>query len=243
MRDVGGDDPHHRQHADDEQRGQDPPHPGARRRSRRHARGWAAIAIAVRGRWQRRWHRAGRWRRRVRVTAGRRVATSEATSEAQFGGVRGIGQRALEFPDPVLRVVLRFHQCAPKGPAACAVGGMAAGEQRVVVGLSVSPRRVRGVSENSFRCTPAGVCSLGLHVVWCSKYRCRILGGRVAARCGELQEQIAGAQGREIVAKEVMPERNRARVLWSTSYVAVPVGSVSESTVRRHIEHDGDAVA
>jgi putative transposase len=40
------------------------------------------------------------------------------------------------------------------------------------------------------------VSSLGLHVVWCPKYRRRILGGRVARRCGELLERI--------VAKEIM---------------------------------------
>src|SRR6478609_3322688 len=56
------------------------------------------------------------------------------------------------------------------------------------------------------RCTPAGVCSLGLHLVWCPKYRRRVLGGRVAARCGQLMEQIAAAHGWEIVAKEVMPD-------------------------------------
>ena len=50
---------------------------------------------------------------------------------------------------------------------------------------------VRGMSERRFRRTPGGVSSLGLHVVWCPKYRRRILGGRVARRCGELLEQIA----------------------------------------------------
>jgi len=47
---------------------------------------------------------------------------------------------------------------------------------------------------------------LGLHLVWCPKYRRRVLGGRVAARCDELLEQIAGERGWEIVAKEVMPD-------------------------------------
>jgi putative transposase len=60
--------------------------------------------------------------------------------------------------------------------------------------------------ERRFRRTPAGVCSLGLHLVWCPKCRRRILGGRVAARCGELLEQIAAERGWEIVAKEVMPD-------------------------------------
>jgi putative transposase len=62
------------------------------------------------------------------------------------------------------------------------------------------------MSERRFGHTPAGVCSLGLHLVWCPKCRRRILGGRVAARCGELLERIAAERGWEIVAKEVMPD-------------------------------------
>jgi NAD(P)H-dependent flavin oxidoreductase YrpB (nitropropane dioxygenase family) len=36
------------------------------------------------------------------------------------------------------------------------------------------------MSERRFRRTPGGVSSLGLHGVWCPKYRRRILGGRSA---------------------------------------------------------------
>lgn len=143
----------------------------------------------------------------------------------------------------------------------------------------MSLRNVCGVSERRFRCTPGGVCSLGLHLVWCPKYRRRILGGRVAARCDELLEQIASEHGWQIVAKEVMLDhvhlfvrvgpadapamvvrafkgrtarvlrhefpylRRLAKVLWSPSYFAASVGYVSESTVRRYIEHQWDAVA
>ncbi len=142
----------------------------------------------------------------------------------------------------------------------------------------MSLRRVRGVSGQRFRRTPGGVCSLGLHLVWCSKYRRRILGGRVAARLDELLEQIAAEHGWQIVAKEVMPDhvhlfvrvgpadapasvvrafkgrtarvlrqefpylRSRAKVLWSPAYFAASVGYVSETTVRRYIEHQWDAV-
>ncbi|HEX3545600.1 MAG TPA: transposase, partial [Mycobacterium sp.] len=63
------------------------------------------------------------------------------------------------------------------------------------------------MSERRVRRTPGGVCSLGLHVVWCPKYRRWVLGGRVAARCGELLEQVADARGGGIVAREVMPDR------------------------------------
>jgi putative transposase len=129
------------------------------------------------------------------------------------------------------------------------------------------------------RRTPGGVCSLGLHLVWCPKYRRRVLGGRAAARCGELVEQIAAEHGGEIVAKEVMPDlvhlfvwvgptdvsaavvraftgrtarvlraefpylRRFEKGLWSPSYFAASVGYVSESTMRRYIEHQWDAVA
>jgi putative transposase len=50
------------------------------------------------------------------------------------------------------------------------------------------------------------VCSLGLHRVWCLKYRRRVLDGAVAARCGELLEQVAAEHGWEIVPEEAMPD-------------------------------------
>jgi putative transposase len=62
------------------------------------------------------------------------------------------------------------------------------------------------MSERRFRRTPGGVSSLGLHVVWCPKYRRRIPGGRVGRRLSELLEQIADEHGWQIVAKEVMPD-------------------------------------
>ena len=135
------------------------------------------------------------------------------------------------------------------------------------------------MSERRLRRTPGGVCSLGLHLVWCPRYRRAVLGGRVAARCGALLEQVAAEHGWEIVAKEVLPDhvhlfvrvgptdapatvvgafkgrtarvlraefpylRRFAKVLWSPSYFAASVGYVSESTVRRYIEHQWDKVA
>jgi putative transposase len=137
---------------------------------------------------------------------------------------------------------------------------------------------VRGMCEGRFRRAQGGVSSLGLQLVWCPKYRRPILGGRVAARCGELVEQVATDHDWQIVAKEVMPDHvrllvrvrptgaparvvralkgatarvlragfpclhRRARVLWSRSYLAACVGYVSESRVRRHVEHRWDAV-
>lgn len=73
------------------------------------------------------------------------------------------------------------------------------------------------MSEHQFGRILGGVCSFGLHLAWCPKYRRRIVGGRVAAQCGELLEQIAGEHGWEIVAKEVMPDQVRLFVLVGTT--------------------------
>jgi putative transposase len=144
--------------------------------------------------------------------------------------------------------------------------------------LSVPLRNVCGMVGQRFRRTPGGVCSLGLHVVWCPKYRRRVLGGRTARRLDELLEQIADEHGWRIVAHEVMPDhvrlfvrvgptdapaavvralkgrtarvlraefphlRSFAKVLWSPAYFAASVGCVSETAVRRYIEHQWDAV-
>ena len=94
----------------------------------------------------------------------------------------------------------------PEGTVGFSRRGIGAGGQRVVVSLSASFRKVRGMSERRFRRTPGGVCSLGLHLVWCPKYRRRVLAGRVASRCGQLLDQVAVEHGWEIVAKEVIPD-------------------------------------
>ena len=45
-----------------------------------------------------------------------------------------------------------------------------------------------------------------------------------------------------ILRQEFPYLRNRAKVLWSPAYFAASVGYVAESTVRRYIEHQWDAV-
>jgi REP-associated tyrosine transposase len=138
---------------------------------------------------------------------------------------------------------------------------------------------VRGVSERQFRRSRCGLWSLGLLVVWCPKYRRRILRGRAAAPFAELLEQVAGVHGWDLMGTQVMPDhvhvfagvgltdahaqavrafegrtarvprqefphlRKRVGVLWSQLYFGASVGYVSESTVRRNIERQGDAVA
>jgi putative transposase len=87
---------------------------------------------------------------------------------------------------------------------ALVVGG--SGLVNIVVCLSVPSRNVRGMFERWFRRTPGGVCSLGLNLEWCPKYRRRILGGQVAARYGGLLERVAGERGWQTVAREVVPD-------------------------------------
>jgi putative transposase len=51
-----------------------------------------------------------------------------------------------------------------------------------------------------------GVYNLGLHVVWCPKYRRPVLAGLVGVRLRELIEVRAAEHGWRIVALEVMPD-------------------------------------
>ena len=125
------------------------------------------------------------------------------------------------------------------------------------------------MSERRFRRTAAGVYSLGLHLVSCPKYRRRIVGASVAARCDE--------HGWQIAVKELLPDhvhvfvqvgptdalavvrafkgrtarmlrhefpylRRFLKVSWSPSCFATSVRNVSESTVRRYIGHQWDTV-
>jgi putative transposase len=101
------------------------------------------------------------------------------------------------------------------------------------------------MSGQRFRRTPGGVCSLGLHLVWCLKYRRRVLGGRVALRLDGLIEQIAAERGWQIVAHEVMPDHVHPFVrVGPTDAPAAVVRAFKGRTarVRRYIEHRWDAV-
>ncbi|RRO15364.1 IS200/IS605 family transposase [Saccharopolyspora rhizosphaerae] len=52
-----------------------------------------------------------------------------------------------------------------------------------------------------------GVCDLGLHLVWCPKYRREVLVGAVAERLEELIRQKAAERGWEIASLEVEPDQ------------------------------------
>lgn len=86
-----------------------------------------------------------------------------------------------------------------------------------------------------------GVYDLGLHVVWCPKYRRRVLGGRVAARLRELIEQKATERGWEIIALEVMPDHVHLFVKHepkaSASYVANQFKGYTSRVLREEFPH------
>ena len=86
-----------------------------------------------------------------------------------------------------------------------------------------------------------GVYDLGLHVVWCPKYRRRVLGGRVAARLRELIEAKATERGWEIIAGEVMPDHVHLFVKHepkaSASYVANQFKGYTSRVLREEFPH------
>jgi putative transposase len=100
------------------------------------------------------------------------------------------------------------------------------------------------MSERRFRRTPGGVCSLGLHLVWCPKSDRVYLFVRVGPT--DVPAQVVSAfNGRtaRVLCQEFLDLWGLAKVLWSPSYLVASVGYVSESTVRRCIGHRSDKVA
>jgi putative transposase len=105
------------------------------------------------------------------------------------------------------------------------------------------------------------VCQLGWHLVWCPKYRRRVLGGRhivvrevmpdrvhLPVRVGPADAPGAAVRAfthhtARLLPHEFSQHGRFAKVLWSSSYFAASVGYVSESTMRSHIGHRWDAVA
>lgn len=86
-----------------------------------------------------------------------------------------------------------------------------------------------------------GVYDLGLHVVWCPKYRRAVLDGPVAARLDELIREKAGERGWEIVALEVMPDHVHLFVKHdpksSASYVANQFKGFTSRVLRAEFPH------
>ncbi|MCZ0986857.1 IS200/IS605 family transposase [Streptomyces diastatochromogenes] len=86
-----------------------------------------------------------------------------------------------------------------------------------------------------------GVYDLGLHVVWCSKYRRPVLDGRVASRLEELIRAKADERGWGIVALEVMSDHVRLFVKHdpksSASYVANQFKGFTSRVLREEFPH------
>ena len=86
-----------------------------------------------------------------------------------------------------------------------------------------------------------GVYDLGLHVVWCPKYRRPVLGGRVAKRLEELLRQKADDRGWEVIALEVMPDHVHLFVKHdpksSASYVANQFKGFTSRVLREEFPH------
>ena len=116
------------------------------------------------------------------------------------------------------------------------------------------------------------VFSLKLHIVWCPKYRRKVLEGNIEKRLKKLLYEKAKELELTIHALEVMPDhvhiflehdptrcvaevvnrlkgytsrilrdeftslRSRLPTLWSRSYFAASVGTVSEATIRKYID-------
>lgn len=104
---------------------------------------------------------------------------------------------------------------------------------RVCNGRVSATRKVRRFS--------GGVYDLGLHVVWCPKYRRRVLSGQVAARLDELIREKADERGWDIVALEVMPDHVHLLVKHdpksSASYVANQFKGYSSRVLRSEFPH------
>jgi putative transposase len=86
-----------------------------------------------------------------------------------------------------------------------------------------------------------GVYDSGLHVVWCPKYRRRVLGGRVAERLDELIRQKADEHGWTVVALEVIPDDVHLFVKHdpksSASYVANQFKGFTSRVLRAEFPH------
>jgi putative transposase len=85
------------------------------------------------------------------------------------------------------------------------------------------------------------VYDLGLHIVWCPKYRRRVLVGRVAVRLRELIEAKAAEKDWEIIALEVMPDHVHLFVKHepkaSASYVANQFKGFTSRVLREEFPH------
>jgi len=86
-----------------------------------------------------------------------------------------------------------------------------------------------------------GPYDLGYHVVWCPKYRRKVLIGDVATRCEALIREKCAEYDWSIVALEVMPDHVhlfvKAHPKHSPSYIANQIKGVTSRRLREEFPH------
>ena len=96
-------------------------------------------------------------------------------------------------------------------------------------------------SLSEYETTAAAVHSLGYHIVWCPKYRKRVLVGPVAVRLTELLHAKAVENGWSIEAMELMPDHVhifvRAHPKDSPSHIANQFKGSTSHVLRAEFRH------
>jgi putative transposase len=91
------------------------------------------------------------------------------------------------------------------------------------------------------RTSPGAAYDLGYQVVWCPKYRRRVLDGRVKIRLEELIRARADEHGWQIISLEVMPDHVqllvKAHPKDSPSYVANQFKGHTSHVLRQEFAH------
>ena len=85
-------------------------------------------------------------------------------------------------------------------------GGRGIASPGVAVSLLDTPNWYTRRMARDVQVSAGGVYDLGLHVVWCPKYRRQVLSGQVGIRLRELIDAKAAEHGWRIVACEIMPD-------------------------------------
>lgn len=89
--------------------------------------------------------------------------------------------------------------------------------------------------------SPGGVYDIGMHVVWCPKYRRPVLVGAVAIRLRELLDTKCAEHGWRIVACEIMPDHVhlfvKTRPKDSPSFVANQFKGMTSRVLRQEFPH------
>ena len=71
------------------------------------------------------------------------------------------------------------------------------------------------MADSRYKTSASCVYSLKYHLVWCPKYRKKVLVGRIEARLRELLYEKANNMGVEIEALEIMPDHVHRCFCWS----------------------------